>query len=49
MNCTNCKRHIKNQPEVAALLTPEHRDTLQIALCNDREGGSCPGDPWGAE
>ena len=46
MNCTNCPRHITNQPEIAALLSPEHRDALQLALCADREGGSCPGDPW---
>lgn len=49
MKCNDCRRHIGNLPEVAALLTEDHKDALQLALCDDRAGGACPGDPWGEE
>lgn len=49
MKCKTCKWHLGNLGIVASLLNEEHKDALQLALCEDREGGSCPGDPWGEE
>jgi len=48
-NCKICKRHLSNVSNVAELLSDDHKDALQAALCDDHEGGSCPGDPWGRE
>ena len=45
-NCENCPRHINQLQAVAEMLTEDHRDSLQVALCDDHEDGACPNDPW---
>jgi len=45
-NCENCPRHLNQLQAVAKLLTEDHRDALQGALCDDHEDGACPNDPW---